>query len=95
MATNPRAAAVSVRATVESQLRRIAAEQGRPLEPLTDELKLLESGLDSLALAVVVMRLGDSLGIEPFNCGNVIEFPITLREFVRMYEASMQGPSRD
>ena len=83
---------MSVRATVESQLRRIAAEQGRPLEPLTDELKLLESGLDSLALAIVVMRLGDSLGIDPFNSGSVLEFPITLREFVRMYEALLPEP---
>ena len=49
MARNPRAAtlSVTVTVTVESQLRRIAAEQGRPLEPLTDELELLESGLDS------------------------------------------------
>jgi len=83
---------MSVRVAVESQLRRIAAEQDRTLEPLTDELKLLESGLDSLALAVVVMRLADSLGIDPFNSGRVSEFPITLREFVGMYEALLPEP---
>lgn len=80
---------MSVRSTIESHLRRIASEHGRRLEPLTDELKLLESGLDSLSLAIVVMHLADSLGVDPLNGGRSIQFPATLGEFVRMYETCL------
>lgn len=83
---------MSVRSTIESQLLRTAEEHGRTLEPLTDELKLLESGLDSLSFATIVMRLADSLGVDPFNSGIAIEFPATLGDFVRMYESSLSEP---
>ena len=75
-----------MRSTIESLLRRIAAEQGRTLAPLTDELKLFESGLDSMSVAVVVMHLADLFGVDPFNSGRAIDFPVTLGDFIRMYE---------
>jgi hypothetical protein len=55
---------------------------------LTDELQLLESGLDSLGLAIVVMRLTDSLGIDPLSSGKNAASPVTFGDFVRMYENS-------
>jgi acyl carrier protein len=81
----------TLRLAIESQIREIALEHGRTLAPLTDELKLLESGMDSLSLATLVMRLAEGLGIDPFNPGSLIEFPATLGDLVRMYEAF--GPS--
>jgi aryl carrier-like protein len=86
MAAHADAANVSVRSTIASLLHQVAEEHGRKLEPLTDDLKLLESGLDSLSFAIVVMRLADSLGVDPFNSGRAIEFPVTFGDFVRMYE---------
>jgi len=38
-------------------------------------------------LAAVVIRLGDSLGIDPFGCGKSAASPVTFGEFVRMYES--------
>jgi hypothetical protein len=89
MAAHIRPTTMSVRSVIESQLLRTAQEHGRLLQPLTDELKLLESGLDSLSFAIVVMGLADSLGVDPFNSGTAIEFPVTLGDFVRMYESSL------
>ena len=83
-----------MRSAIESQIRQIAAEHGRTLAPLTDELKLLESGMDSLSLAILVMRLTDSLGADPFNSGSAIAFPVTLGDFVRVYEAHARPTSR-
>jgi aryl carrier-like protein len=80
---------MSVRSTIESQLLQTAEEHGRALQPLTDELKLFDSGLDSLSFATVVMRLAESLGVDPFNSGTAIEFPATLRDFVRRYESAL------
>jgi hypothetical protein len=81
---------MSVRSTIASQLQEVAIEHGRTLAPLAEELKLLESGLDSLGLAVVVMRLADLLGIDPFNSGAAVEFPVTFGDFVRVYETFRQ-----
>jgi hypothetical protein len=86
MSAEPKPEIWSVRSLIARELEQVAAEHGRALAPLTDELSLLESGLDSLGLAVVVIRLADSLGIDPFRSGRSVEPPVTFGEFVRMYE---------
>jgi hypothetical protein len=45
---------MSVKSTVAAQFERVAAEQQRKLAPLSDDLKLLDSGLDSLSFALIV-----------------------------------------
>jgi hypothetical protein len=77
----------ATRLAIVREFEQVAAEHGRTLAPLTDELKLLESGLDSLGLAVVVMRVADSLGIDPFNSASG-DLPVTFGDFVRIYENS-------
>jgi acyl carrier protein len=77
---------MSVRSTITSQFQQVAIEQDRVLAPLSDELKLVESGLDSLSFAIIVARLEDDLGIDPFNSTEALEFPVTFGDFVRLYE---------
>jgi acyl carrier protein len=79
---------MSVRATIVSQFEVVAGEQQRRLVPLTDDLKLLQSGLDSLSFAIIVARLEDELGFDPFNAEKAVEFPVTFGDFVRLYENS-------
>lgn len=76
-----------IRSAISDQFRKVAEEHGRTLANLSDDLPLLESGLDSLCFAVVVTRLEDSLGVDPFAAEEVL-FPTTFGEFVQMYEAS-------
>jgi acyl carrier protein len=76
----------SVRGTVIAQLERVAREQKRTLAPLSDDLVLLDSGLDSLCVAIIVARLEDELGVDPFDSDNEAEFPVTVGDFVRLYE---------
>jgi acyl carrier protein len=78
---------MSVRSTVTTILEHVAREQQRTLVPLSDDLKLSESGLDSLSFAITVVRLEDELGFDPFNSDEPIEFPITIGDFVHLYEA--------
>ena len=40
---------MSVRRTISTQFEQVAAEQKRKLASLSDDLKLLDSGLDSLS----------------------------------------------
>ena len=46
----------------------------------------MNSGLDSLCFAVLIARLEDRLGVDPFSTSDAIEFPVTLGDFVRVYE---------
>ena len=78
---------MSVRATITAQFEQVAAEQKRKLAPLTDDLKLLDSGLDSLSFALTVMRLEESLGFDPFDVADEVNFPVTFGDFVRLYES--------
>jgi len=80
---------MSVRSTIISQIEQIAAEQYKTLPPLNDDLALLESGLDSLALAILVVRLESILGVDPFTSSNDVYFPKTLDEFIRYYEQAL------
>jgi hypothetical protein len=63
----------------------VAQDQKKTLAPLSDNLGLLETGLDSLCFAIIVARLEDMLGVDPFSADE-IDFPVTVGEFVRLYE---------
>jgi acyl carrier protein len=76
----------SVRDSVVAQFETVAREQKRKLAPLSDDLVLLDSGLDSLCVAIIVARLEDALGVDPFASDNDAEFPVTVGDFIRLYE---------
>jgi acyl carrier protein len=48
----------------------------KALPPLTDESVLLETGLDSLGFAVLVTRLEEELGYDPFTLCSRAIYPI-------------------
>lgn len=79
---------MSVKSTITSQFEQVAVEQTRKLARLSDDLRLLDSGLDSLSFALIVMRLEDALGFDPFDDESEdVKFPITFGDFVRLYES--------
>ena len=75
-------------------MQQIAAEQEKRLAALTDDLVLLESGLDSLGFAVLVARLEDFLGLDPFTSSDDVYYPVTLGEFIRFYENAAKSAKR-
>jgi acyl carrier protein len=77
---------MSIKLTIMDQMKQIAREHGKTLAPLSDDLVLLDSGLDSLGFAVLVARLEDTLGIDPFTTAEDAMFPVTLGDFVKVYE---------
>ena len=77
---------MSVKATVISQIQQIAEEDKKSLPPLTDDLALLDSGLDSLGIAILVARLEEALGFDPFTESDDVAYPVTLGDFIRFYE---------
>jgi acyl carrier protein len=77
---------MSIRDTIVAEFQSVAAEQKRKLAPLSDDLKLLNSGLDSLSFAVIVARLEEALSYDPFDTAEPQQFPVTFGDFVKMYE---------
>ena len=77
---------MTTKLTIESEIQKVASEQNVALAPLSDDLNLLESGLDSLCFALLVVKLEDSLGYDPFTASDDANFPVTLGDFVRLYE---------
>ena len=77
---------MNVRSEIIAQFQRVAEEQDKRLAPLSDDLELLNSGLDSLCFAILVTRLEDSLEIDPFSTSEDTRFPVTFGDFVNLYE---------
>jgi acyl carrier protein len=80
----------SVQQIVIEEMEKIAAQYEKKLAPLSADTTLATCGLDSLCFAVLVLRLEEQLGIDPFSSSESIEFPATLGEFVRVYENAAQ-----
>lgn len=77
---------MSVRTVILEQIIQVADQQRKMLAPLRDDLLLLESGLDSLCIAIVVANLDDELGLDPLSAAEDVAFPVTVGDFVRLYE---------
>ncbi|HUJ26361.1 MAG TPA: acyl carrier protein [Myxococcales bacterium] len=77
---------MSIRSQIVALFEEVAREQGRKLSPLSDSLNLLETGLDSLSFAIVVARLEETLGVDPFSAARGTAFPVTIGDFVKFYE---------
>jgi acyl carrier protein len=76
---------VPVRTVILDQIKEIASLQRKHLVPLDDAVPLLESGLDSLCIAILVAQLEDETGLDPFSAGDA-SIPVTLGDFIRLYE---------
>jgi acyl carrier protein len=78
-----------VRAAIISHFELVSKEQNKELQTLADNLALLDSGLDSLCFAIIVARLEDELGVDPFSDADDGDFPVTVGEFICMYETCL------
>jgi acyl carrier protein len=57
-----------------------------PVPNLNNETILLETGLDSIGFAILVVELEDRLGFDPFTLSKEAYYPKTFGEFVDFYE---------
>jgi acyl carrier protein len=77
---------MTIQTKIFEEVEKVARDQNRSLKALSPEMVLLESGLDSLCFAILVARLEDELGIDPFSAAEDVYFPVTLGDFVKFYE---------
>jgi acyl carrier protein len=77
---------MSTRDLIVSVFKQVAMEQKRTLSPISDDLRMTDCGLDSLSFAIVVATLEDSLGVDPFNSAEWVDFPVTFGDFIQLYD---------
>ena len=77
----------SIRHAIETTFHSVLQESGGELNGnLNDHMVLLSSGLDSLGFAILVARLDEELGYDPFSLATDAFYPSTFGEFVAFYE---------
>lgn len=67
-------------------IKETADVRGSEIGDLKNETVLLESGLDSLGFAILVARLEEELGYDPFVMMDEPVYPRTLGEFIEIYQ---------
>lgn len=77
---------MSIKSDVLAVFVEVAKEQRKTLASLSNDLGLLDIGLDSLCFAIIVARLEDQLGVDPFSAEEKIDFPVTVGDFICLYE---------
>ena len=78
--------------TIVDVIQTILIERNDPVPALHPETQISASGLDSLDVAVLVVRLEERFGTDPFQNGAFERFPRTLGELADLYkQTSGQG----
>jgi acyl carrier protein len=85
---------MSLGSEIAALFAEVAQEQNKTLAPLSEDLGLLETGLDSLCFAIIVARLEDRFGLDPFSADEEIDFPVTVGDFIRLYEHAAPAAAR-
>lgn len=75
-----------LRDQIITAIKEIADMRETGIGLLKEDTVLLESGLDSLGFAILVARLEDDLGYDPFVMMDKPIYPRTLGEFVEIYQ---------
>ena len=83
---------MNVREEVIANFMQVARDHGRRLAQLSDDLALIDTGLDSLGFAIVVTRLEQALGVDPFTANGFANFPRTFGGFIGCYETAVRLP---
>jgi acyl carrier protein len=76
----------NLRQKIITAIQETADMRGTKIDTLVDETVLLESGLDSLGFAILVAKLEEELGYDPFVMMDVPVYPRTLSEFIEIYQ---------
>jgi acyl carrier protein len=78
---------MNIEQTIRSEIASILESSGQHLsDPLTPDSILLRSGLDSLGFAILVARLEEVLGVDPFVIMKSPVYPQTFGDFVEIYK---------
>jgi hypothetical protein len=76
----------NLRKKIATAIQEVASMRGTEVGELSDETILLESGLDSLGFAILVAKLEEDLGYDPFVLMDLPVYPRTYSDFIKVYQ---------
>lgn len=82
---------MTIRETILEHLGELFEEDELEMPEMTDDTVLLDTELDSLGFAVLVTRLDEELGYDPFSMMDEPVYPATFKEFVDVYVENAPG----
>ncbi len=71
-------------------IKEILVERGDAVPELIPETRIRASGMDSLDIAALVVRLEERLGFDPFAEESPAQYPQTLGQLAELYERTAQ-----
>ncbi len=77
---------MSLRSTIIAEIETITRDQNKTMPALTDSMVLMDTDFDSLCFALLVARMEDRLGFDPFSTLEVADLPVTLGDLVALYD---------
>lgn len=77
---------MSLRSTIVEEIASITAGQEKRMPPITDHLVIMDTEFDSLCFALLVARMEDITGIDPFAEMDMDDLPVTLGDLVALYD---------
>lgn len=78
---------MTTRSAILSEFKEVLKDSGvSSTVDMQDDTILLDSGLDSLGFAILVARLEEKLGYDPFVLMKEPVYPTTFAEFVAIYD---------
>ena len=78
---------MTTRNAILSEFKEVLKDSGvSSAVDMQDDTILLDSGLDSLGFAILVARLEEKLGYDPFVLMKEPVYPTTFAEFVAIYD---------
>jgi acyl carrier protein len=75
-----------IRKVITDAITELLKEEGVEAPTLNDDTILLSTELDSLGFAVLVVRLEEYLGYDPFTSMKEAIYPKTLKDLIEIYE---------
>ncbi|MGV3772074.1 MAG: acyl carrier protein [Verrucomicrobiales bacterium] len=78
----------TIRQTIIEEISGVLKDAGKQIPEVNESTSLLDGGMgmDSLDFAVLVVRLEQRLGSDPFNSATLDRFPTTLGALVSVYQ---------
>ena len=78
----------SIEQIIEQSFNEVFKEQNPSINvpKLKEETILLDTGLDSLGFAILVVNLEEKLGFDPFVISEEAFYPKTFKEFISFYK---------
>lgn len=76
---------MDLRELIKAELTELFEEDLLPVPEFNDSMVLLDTDLDSLGYAVLVTRLEERIGYDPFSLMEEPEYPVTYGDLVAVY----------